>query len=113
MFRLAEDNSAHAEGSASRGGQSALDIYPRLCRLQSGANAKPDRRSSGKSQSRCVSGSIELEPEATKTPEIKPLNLINDEQYKEEPAANQFFRSLVEATADVGRSPLFFSGQST
>jgi Transposase DDE domain len=41
---------------APRGKQSALDIYPRVRRLQSGANAKPDRRSSGGvSRSRGVS----------------------------------------------------------
>jgi uncharacterized protein YqeY len=36
-----------------------------------------------------------LEPEATKTPEIKMFNVINDEQQKEEHAANQFFSSLL------------------
>jgi hypothetical protein len=40
-------SSAHAEGSASRGEQSALDLYSGLRGLQLGANAKPGRRSSG------------------------------------------------------------------
>ena len=44
----------------------------------------------------CVSGSIKVEPEATKTPEIKPFNITNDEQQKEKHAANQFFSSLLE-----------------
>jgi hypothetical protein len=43
----------------------------------------------------CVASSIELELEATKTPEIKPFNIINDEQQKEKHAANQFFSSLL------------------
>jgi len=43
----------------------------------------------------CVSGSIKVEPEATKTPEIKPFNITNDEQQKEKHAANQFFSSLL------------------
>ena len=47
MLRLAEDDRAHAEGSASWGWQSALDLYSRLRRLQSGAHAKPGRRGSG------------------------------------------------------------------
>ena len=47
MLRLAEDDRADAEGAASWGVQSALDLYPRLRGLQSGAHAKPGRRSSG------------------------------------------------------------------
>jgi hypothetical protein len=43
----------------------------------------------------CVSSSIELEPEATKTPEVKPFNIINDEQQKQKHAASQFFSSLL------------------
>jgi len=45
MLRLAEaaDDGVHAEGLTSRGEQSALYIHPRLRRVQSGANAKPDR----------------------------------------------------------------------
>ncbi len=39
MFRLAEDRRADGEGAASRGEQSALDIYSGLRRLQSGAHA--------------------------------------------------------------------------
>jgi hypothetical protein len=102
MLWLAEDDRAHGQGSASRGEQSALDIYPRLRRLQSGAHAKPGRRSSGgvRSEPRCVSSRIELEAEATKTPEIKPFNIVNDEQQKEKPASNQFFGSLLERTID-------------
>jgi hypothetical protein len=38
---------------------------------------------------------IELEAEATKTPEIKPFAISNDEQQKEKHAANQFFSSLL------------------
>jgi len=41
--------------------------------------------------------SIELEPEVTKTPEIKPFDIFNDEQQKEKHAANQFFSSLLVA----------------
>jgi heavy metal sensor kinase len=44
----------------------------------------------------CDFNSIELEPKATKTPEIKPVNIINDEQQNEKPAASQFFSSLLE-----------------
>ena len=47
MLRLAEDDCADAEGAASRSLQSGLDLYLRLRRLQSGAHAKPGRRSSG------------------------------------------------------------------
>jgi hypothetical protein len=32
----------------------------------------------------CVSSSIELEPEATKTPDITPFDIINDEQLERE-----------------------------
>ncbi|HKM86658.1 MAG TPA: hypothetical protein VJW96_10655 [Terriglobales bacterium] len=38
---------AAAESTASRSVQSALDFYPRLRRLQSGAHTQPDPRSSG------------------------------------------------------------------
>jgi hypothetical protein len=38
---------------------------------------------------------MKLEPEATKTPEIKPFDIINDEQQKEKHAANHFFSSLL------------------
>jgi hypothetical protein len=43
----------------------------------------------------CVWRSIELEAAVTKTPEIEPIDIINDEQLKEKPAAPQFFRSLL------------------
>jgi hypothetical protein len=43
----------------------------------------------------CVCSNIELEPEATRTLEIKPFDLINHEQQKEKHAANQFFSSLL------------------
>jgi hypothetical protein len=43
----------------------------------------------------CVFDSIELEPGATRTPEINPVNIINHEQQNEKPAASQFFRSLL------------------
>jgi hypothetical protein len=43
----------------------------------------------------CVSSRIELEPEATKTPKLKPFDIIDDEQQKEKHAANQFFSSLL------------------
>jgi len=49
----------------------------------------------------CVSGSIKVEPEATKTPEIKPFNITNDEQQKEKHAANQFFSSLLMSWLSV------------
>jgi len=45
----------------------------------------------------CVFDSIELEPGATRTPEINPVNIINHEQQNEKPAASQFFRSLLDA----------------
>jgi hypothetical protein len=72
-------------------------FYPGLCRLQSGAHAKPGSRNSrgGKSRPTCRSSNIELEAEATKAPEIKPFDIINDEQQKEKHAANQFFSSLL------------------
>jgi hypothetical protein len=76
MLRLVENDSADAEGSTSLGEQSTLDLYPRLRRLQSGARAKPGCRSSGGiSRDRRVSPGA-LEPETTKTPEIKPLDII-------------------------------------
>jgi hypothetical protein len=43
----------------------------------------------------CVSSSIELEAQATKTPELKPFDIINDERQKEKHAANQFFSGLL------------------
>jgi hypothetical protein len=98
MLRLAEDDSAPAEGSASWGGQSALDLYPGLRRLQSGSHAKPGRRSSGdvtRSRSVSVRASLTLEAEATKTPEITPLDIVHDEKQKEKHAKHQFFRSLL------------------
>ena len=49
------DHCAHAEGSASRSGQDALDIYPCLCRLQSRTRAKPSRSSGDRSRGRSVS----------------------------------------------------------
>ena len=103
MLRLAEADSAHAEDAASRGEQSALDIHSCLRRLQSGAHAKPGGPQFRwrKSGSTCVSSSIELEPEATKTLEIKPFDIINHEQQKEKYAANHFFRSLLELLRDL------------
>jgi hypothetical protein len=53
----------------------------------------------------CVSSSIKVEPEATKTPEIKPFNITNDEQQKEKHAANQFFSSLLGLSLDLSLSP--------
>ena len=44
MLRLAEDDRAFAQSAPSRGVQSPLDFYPRLCRLQSGAHAKSHGR---------------------------------------------------------------------
>lgn len=41
-------------------------------------------------------GSIELDPRATNTPEIKLLGLVNDEKQKEKHASNQFFSILLE-----------------
>ena len=97
MLRLAEDDCADAEGAASRRLQSGLDFYLRLRRLQSGAHAKPDRRSSGGvSPGRRVSaGASELDSEGHKTPEIKPFDISNHEKQKEKHAANQFFSSLL------------------
>jgi hypothetical protein len=48
-----------------------------------------------KSRLTCVSNSIELEPEATKTPTIELFDIIDDEKTKEKHAANQFFSSLL------------------
>jgi hypothetical protein len=50
-----------------------------------------------KSRPTCVSNSIELEPEATKTPTIELFDIIDDEKTKEKHAANQFFSSLLGA----------------
>jgi hypothetical protein len=58
-----------------------------------------------KSEPTYVFSNIELEPRATKTPEIKPFDIIHDEQQKEKHAASQFFRSLLNSK----RPPLFFS----
>ena len=54
MLWLAEDDCAHAKSSASRSGQSALDLHTRLLRLQPGPHAKTGRRSSSVSQGRRV-----------------------------------------------------------
>jgi hypothetical protein len=51
-----------------------------------------------KSRPTCVSNSIELEPEATKTPKIELFDIIDDEKTKEKHAANQFFSSLLDKT---------------
>jgi hypothetical protein len=40
-------------------------------------------------------GSIESEPEATRTAEIKSIDIANDEKQKEHHAANHFFSSLL------------------
>jgi len=63
-----------------------------------------------KARPTCVFGSIELEAEATKTPEIKPFDIINDEQQNEKHAANQFFSSLLVTSRALGkRENLLFS----
>ena len=48
----------------------------------------------------CVSCSIELEPEATKTPKVELFDISNDEQQKEKHAAHQFFSSLLEGSCE-------------
>ncbi len=57
MFWLAEDDCVAAQGAASRNVEGGLDVYLRLCGLQSGAHAKPDGRrgSSAVSPGRSVS----------------------------------------------------------
>ena len=96
MLRLAEDDSAHAEGSPSRGVQSALDLYPRLRRLQSGAHAKLDHRIWGRvSPDRAVFAAAWSQNQRPHKPEIQAFDIINDEQQKEKHAANQFFSSLL------------------
>jgi Transposase DDE domain len=47
MFRMVEDDRAHAEAATSRSMQSGLDLYLRLRRLQPGAHAESGRRGSG------------------------------------------------------------------
>ena len=107
MLRLAEDDRADAKGSASRGEQSALDIYPRLRRLQSGAHAKLDHRSWGRvSQDRAVSAAAWSQNQRPHKPEMQAFDIINDEQQKEKHAANQFFRSLLEVYAHRGHNHL-------
>jgi hypothetical protein len=95
---LAEDDSAHAEGSASGGGQSALDFYSGLRRPQSGSNATSGRRrSSGVSRSRDVSparSSYKQRPH--KHLKSNCSTSSNDERQKEKSAANQFFSSLLD-----------------
>jgi hypothetical protein len=70
---------------------------PGLCRLQSGTNAKPGGRSSGDvSRGGGVSPAASSEkPRPQKHRKSKPFDIINDEQRKEEPAASQFFSSLL------------------
>jgi hypothetical protein len=46
-----------------------------------------------------------LGTKAAKTPEIKPFDIIHGKKYKEKPAANQFFSSLL----DQESSPLLFA----
>src|ERR1700681_1556766 len=56
MFRLAEDDCTIAQGAASRNVEGGLDVYLRLCGLQSRTHAKPDGRYSSRpvSQGRSV-----------------------------------------------------------
>ena len=71
-------------------------------RLQSGALAKSGHRSSvGVAGLKCVSRSIELEPEATKTPTSKPFDISKDQKQKENYVANQFFSSLLEGAGTL------------
>jgi len=55
MFRLAEDDRAHAQAAASWSLQSELGLYPGLRRLQSGTHAKSEHCSSGVSRGQSVS----------------------------------------------------------
>jgi hypothetical protein len=45
---------------------------------------------------KCVWSSIELDPEAIKTPELKPFNIKKGEKQKEEHCVAQFFSSLLD-----------------
>ena len=103
MLRLAEDDCSAAQGAASRGVKSALDLYPGLRCLQSSAHAKLSHRSSGgiSRGPKCVSSGIKLEPKATRTPTSKLFDIRNDQKQKEKLAANQFFSSLLE----IGEHP--------
>ena len=61
--------------------KSALDFHPRVRRLQSGAHAKPGRRSSGGvSRGRSVSAELGVSLRTTKTPKIKPVDIAKDEK---------------------------------
>ena len=80
-LRLAEDHRAHAQGAPSRGVQSALDLYPRLRRLQSGAHTKSHRRSSGRvSRGRIVLRATNFDPEAATIPSNTLSESIIDEE---------------------------------
>src|ERR1700741_4512465 len=46
MFWLAEDYCAVAQSAASRDAEGRLDLYVRVCGLQSGAHAEPDAQRS-------------------------------------------------------------------
>ena len=98
MLRLAEDDCPDAQGAASRSVPSGLAFHLRLRRLQPGAHAESGPRgSSGVSPGpTCVRNRIELEPKATRVPEINPFDIIHDEKQKEKHAADQFFRSLLK-----------------
>ena len=103
MLWLAEDDSTDAEGAASRGEQGATGCLPSPAPPTTwcACGTWPSQFRRCKSGPTCVSSSIELEAEATKTPGIKPFDIINNEQPKEKHAANQFFSSL------LGKSWLF------
>jgi hypothetical protein len=58
MLRLVENDRSDEEGPASRGEQSALELYPRLRRLQSGVMRNLAAASGAVSRGRCESPAI-------------------------------------------------------
>src|ERR1019366_1836492 len=99
MLRLAEDDSAAAQGAAPGSLQSGLDLYLRLCGLQPGAHAESGGRSfSGVSRGpKCVRQCMELDQKGSPPSESSTRNITNDEKQKENCAADQFFSSLLDA----------------
>src|SRR6266576_722268 len=85
------------DAAAARCVPGELDLYSRLRSLQPGAHAESDGCSSG-GVSRCRS--VSRAPRSwnsgvPKTPEIRLFDAVNNEQLKEDHAADQFFRSLL------------------
>src|SRR5438270_12803843 len=98
MFRLAENDCLDAQAAASRRVPGGLDLYSRLRGLQPGAHAESDGCSSGGvSRGRSVSRAPRSwNSGVAKTPKIRLFDAVNNEQLKEDHAADQFFRSLLK-----------------